>query len=132
MDFNKIKEEVLEKKNWAVVGVTAKKERFGYKIWKILKKHDYNAFGVNPNYEEIEGEKIYHSLRDVPEKIDVVDMVVSPALSMKTLDEIKELGIEYVFFQPGTYNDQVVEKAEELGFKYLINDCIYAILKARE
>lgn len=132
MDFKKIKEEMLDKKNWAVIGVTAKKDRYGYKIWKKLKEHGYKVYGTNPNYEEIEGEKIYHSIKDIPDKIDVVDMVVSPKLGIDVLDEIKELGVEYVFFQPGTYNSEVIDKASKLGFKYLIDDCIYAILKNME
>lgn len=132
MDSQKIKEEMLAKKSWAVVGVTAKKDKYGYKIWKTLKNHKYKTFGVNPNYDEIEGEKIYNNLKNIPEEIDVVDMVIPPRLSINVLDEIKDLGIKYIFFQPGTYNDEVVEKAKDLGFKYLIDDCIYATLKRME
>lgn len=131
MDLSKNRDEMVEKKSWAVVGVTAKKDRFGYKIWKILKKHGYEVYGVNPNYDEIEGEKIYHSLKDLPKKVDVVDMNVSPRHGMNTLDEAKELGIEYIFFQPGSHDDEITQKAEELELKYA-KDCIYAILKNKE
>lgn len=129
---DKLKEEMLQKKSWVVVGVTAHKDKFGYKIWKTLRAHDYETYGVNPNYDEIEGEKIYHTLSDLPTKVEVLDMVVPPKISIKTLEEAKEAGIEYIFFQPGTYNDEVLEKARELELKYLINDCIYAILKRME
>jgi predicted CoA-binding protein len=124
-----IKKEMLDKKNWAIVGVSAKKDKWGYKIYKILKEHNYNTFGISPNYDEIEGDKIYQTLHDLPEKIDVVDMVVSPKIALNILEEAKALGIEYIFFQPGTYNADVVSKAEELGLKYLIGDCIYATLR---
>lgn len=132
MDFEKIREEMLEKKNWAVVGVTEKKDRWGYKIWKKLKEHDYKTYGVSPNYEELEGDKIYSSVTEIPEKIDVLDMVVSPKIAMNILDEARASDIEYIFFQPGTYNDKVLEKADSLGFKYLVDDCIYAILRNNE
>lgn len=132
MDFEKIRQEMLAKKKWVVVGVTKKKDRFGYKIWKELKKHNYETYGVSPNYEEIEGEKIYPTLSELPEPIDVLDMVVSPKIAMNILDEAKATNIEYIFFQPGSYNEKVIEKASSLGFKYLIDDCIYAILKAQE
>ena len=121
----------MGKKNWAVVGVTEKKEKFGYKIWKILRDNNYNTFGVNPNYQEIEGEKIYHSLSDIEEKIDVIDMVIPPKHGEVTLREAKDLGIEYIFFQPGTYNNELIKLADELGFKYLLEDCVYATLKAK-
>lgn len=132
MDFKIVKEEMLGKKNWAVVGVSEKKDRWGYKIWKKLKEHNYKAYGVSPNYEELEGEKIYSSVTEIPEKIDVLDMVVSPKIAMNILDEAKAANIEYIFFQPGTYNDKVIEKAESLAFKYLVDDCIYAILRSKE
>nr|WP_300002262.1 CoA-binding protein [Tissierella sp.] len=132
MDFEKIKQEMLDKKKWAVVGVTEKKDRFGYKIWKTLKEHNYETYGVSPNYEELEGEKIYATLSELPEPIDVIDMVVSPKITMNILDEAKANNIEYIFFQPGSYNEKVIEKASALGFKYLIDDCIYAILKSKE
>ena len=131
-EINGLKEEMLGKKNWAVVGVSAIKDKYGYKIWKTLKDHEYNTYGVNPNYEEIDGEKIYKTLKDIPVKIDVIDMVIPSKISINTLDEAKELGIEYIFFQPGTYNKEVVAKAEELGLKYLIDDCVYATLKRME
>lgn len=132
IDSKVLKEEMLKMKSWAVVGVTANKDKYGYKIWKTLKQHDYNTFGVNPNYDEIEGEKIYHNLKDLPEKVEVVDMVVPPKIALTTLEEAKELGIEYIFFQPGTYNKEVVAKADELGLKYLLDDCIYATLRKLE
>ncbi len=131
MDMKKNKQEMLEKKIWAVAGVTGKKERYGYKIWKTLKEHDYTAYGVNPNYDELEDEKIYHSLVDIPEKVEVLDMVVGPNIAMKTLEDAKEAGIEYIWFQPGSFDDKVIEKAEKMDFKILYDDCIYAELKSR-
>lgn len=132
MDFMKIREEMLEKKKWAVVGVTEKQDRWGYKIWKKLKEHGYEAYGVSPNYEEIEGEKIFPSLLELTEQVEVIDMVVSPKIAMNILDEAKAANIEYIFFQPGSYNEKVIEKASSLGFKYLLDDCIYAILREKE
>lgn len=127
-----IKEKMLNSKTWAVVGVSSKEDKWGYKIWRILKEHGYNTYGVNPNYNEIEGEKIYKSLSDIPEKVDVIDMVVPKSVSITTLQEAKGLGIENVFFQPGSYDDKVVDQAEQLGLNYLVSDCIYATLKNKE
>jgi len=70
-----------------------------------------------------------NQLSELPEKVDIIDMVVPPRLSITILEEAKENGIEYIFFQPGTYNDEVVAKAEELGLKFLTDDCVYATLK---
>lgn len=123
---------MLKKRVWAVVGVTENQDRFGYKIFKKLMEHGYETYGVNPKYEEIDGEKIYPNLKSIPKNIEVVDVVVPPKATIELLDEIKELGIEYVWFQPGTYDEIVLEKAERLGLKSLFNDCVYATLVGKE
>lgn len=123
-----IKETMLDKKTWVVVGVTDKKDRFGYKIWKKLKEHGYTAYGVNPKLEELEGEKIYKTIGDLPEKVEVLNMVVGPRLAMNILDQAKEIGIDYIFYQPGSYDDEVIKKTQDLGLKYLDNDCIHKTL----
>lgn len=127
-----IKEIMLDKKKWAVVGITDNKDRYGYKIWKKLKEHEYMAYGVNPRLEKLEGEKIYNSVVDIEDDIDVLNMVVGPKIAMGVLDEAKQAGIKHIFFQPGSYDDEVVEKTKKLGLEYLIGDCIYATLRRIE
>lgn len=124
----KNKEIMLEKKIWAVIGVTTKKERFGYKIWKILLDNNYEVYAINPKYDEIDGKKCYHSLTELPVKPEVVDFVVAPPVTLKAIYEAKEIGIKYLWFQPGTWNEDVLEKADSLGMIH-VEDCVYAILK---
>lgn len=122
------KEIMLGKKRWAVIGVTPNKEKFGYKIWKSLLDNDYEVYAVNPKYQEIDGEKCYQSLTDLPVKPDVVDFVVPPHITMKAVEEAKELDIKYMWFQPGTWNQEVLARAESLEAVH-IEDCVYQILR---
>ncbi len=122
------KQEMLEKKVWAVIGVTPDPEKFGYKIFKKLKEKGYKVYGINPKYNEVEGETIYASVKDLPEKPDCVDMVVNHKLSLPMLDEIKAAGIEYVWFQPGTFDEEVIDKAESYGMKIVYYDCVLVAL----
>lgn len=126
--IGKNKNEMLQKKVWAIIGATPRKEKFAYKIMKKLQKHNYDVYLINPNYEEIEESKCYASLKDLPIKPDVIDMVVPPTVSIKTIDIAKELGIEYIWFQPGTANEEVIDKAEELGLKIVYHDCVLVAL----
>lgn len=126
--MNNLKKEMLDEKVWAVSGVTDKKDRFGYKIWEKLKEHGYEVYGVNPRLDELEGEKVYDSVKDIPVKIGVLNMVVNPKIALITLEEAKEAGIKNIFFQPGSYNEEVLEKAEELGLNYIDRDCIHKTL----
>lgn len=122
------KYEMLKLKHWAIIGVTDDHSRFGYKIPICMRKHGYTVYGVNPKYDRIEGEKIYHSLEEIPEKIDVLNMVVSPKFGKDYLKKAHSMGIQNVFFQPGSYDEEILELAKELNFN-IVTDCVYATLE---
>ncbi len=121
---------MVELKNWAVVGARSDESTFGYKIPMRMLEHGYNVYMVNPKLDEIEGHRVYKKLSDIEEKIDVVDVVVNPKVAISVLDEAKAMGIENIFFQPGTYADETLEYADKLGLNYVTN-CIYKILGAK-
>ncbi|MDO5715547.1 MAG: CoA-binding protein [Tissierellia bacterium] len=122
------KYKMLENKNWAVIGVTDDRSRYGYKIPVAMRKHGYNVYGINPKYDSIDGEKIYSSLSELPETVDAIDMVVAPKFGKDYLREAHKLGIKNVFFQPGTYDEEIFELAKELNFN-IVMDCVYATLE---
>lgn len=123
-----LKDEMFKEEVWAVIGITDKTERFGYKIPKLLEEKNYKVYGVNPKLDELEGIKVYKNLSQVPEKIDVINMIVNPKFAKTYLEEAKELGIKNVFFQPGSYQEETIEYAKELGFN-IVTDCVYASLR---
>ena len=117
----------IKMKNWAVVGATTKESRYGYKIVKKLSENNYNVYPVNPKFEKVNGLKCSADLNSIQEEIDVVDMVVNPKQGIKVMEEIKELGIKYVWLQPGTRSQEIRDFAAENGIE-IIEDCIYARL----
>jgi hypothetical protein len=108
-------EELLKMKTWAVVGATPNEEKYGYKIYKKLKNKGYHVYPVNPNYPEIEGDKCYPNLSELPEVPDVINMVVAPKYGIKTVEEAAKLGVQNIWLQPGTVSDELLELAEEKG-----------------
>lgn len=115
---------MLDKKVWAVVGATENPAKFGNKIYKKLKAFGYDVYAVNPMYTEVDGDKCYSSLSDVPVKIDCVNVVVGPDKSVHVLDEVKRLGIENIWFQPGTYTPEIVEASEVAGLNTVYMNCV--------
>ena len=129
MDFiEKNKKDMLAKKVWAVVGVTPDQQKFGYKIYKILKDKGYEVYGINPRYDEVDGEKLYNNLTELPVKPDCVDMVVNPRVGKPIIDEAASLGIEYIWLQPGTFDEDTIEQVENKELKYVYYDCVLAEL----
>lgn len=115
---------MLDKKVWAVVGATENTSKFGNKIYKKLKAFGYEVYAVNPMYKEVDGDTCYSSLSDVPVKIECVNVVVGPDKSVHVLDEAKRLGIENIWFQPGTYTPEIVEASEVAGLNTVYMNCV--------
>lgn len=110
-------ENMLKKKVWAVIGVSCDTEKFGYKIYKRLKNKGYRAYAVNPLFEVIEGDKCYQDLSSLPEMPEVINIVVSPERGKPVIEEAAKLGIKYVWFQPGSYDVDLLESTAKLGIK---------------
>jgi len=132
MDIEQIKKEMLNKKVWAVVGATDKKDKFGYKIYKKLKSRGYEVYPINPGLDRIDGDKCYKSILDLEIIPDCVDMVVPPKISNKVIEDIVEKGVKYVWFQPGTFNEDTISLAEERELKFVYYDCVLVALDKEE
>ncbi len=128
MDMEILKKEMLDKKVWAVLGATNKKDKFGYKIYKKLKNRGYEVYPINPGLDEVDGDKCYKSILDLEVTPDCIDMVVPPKVSNLEIENIVEKGIENVWFQPGTFTDETITLAEEKGLNFVYHDCVLVAL----
>lgn len=120
--------EMLAEKIWAVVGASDNPTRFGYKIYQTLKKNGYTVYAVNPGLEKIDADPVYKDLQSLPTKPAVVNMVVNAKAAFQVLEEMKELSITNVWFQPGADAKAVVEKAKELDLN-IVEDCVLVALR---
>jgi predicted CoA-binding protein len=122
-----IEETMLEKKIWAVVGANEDPGKYGNMIFRKLLARGYEAYPVNPGYESIEGRKCYSDLASLPVKPDVIDMVVSPKRGKPVIEEAARLGIEYIWLQPGTYDDELMKLIGEKGLT-AVQACVLVAL----
>ncbi|MDW7650698.1 MAG: CoA-binding protein [Bacillota bacterium] len=105
--------EMLDKKVWAVVGVSADRNKFGYKVYKKLKKSGYTVYAINPKLAELEGDKVYPDLASLPEVPDVVNCVVPPKVTTDIVSQCAKQGIQYVWMQPGADGREALALAKE-------------------
>ena len=122
-------EQLLKLKTWAVVGANNNKEKFGCKIFKFMKDAGvYDVYPVNPGLTEVQGEKCYASVKDLPEKPDVVDFVVPYQVGEKVIRDCAEAGIKNVWLQPGADDPSLVKLGKELGLNVI---CACVMVQAR-
>ncbi|MFH1201628.1 MAG: CoA-binding protein [Candidatus Omnitrophota bacterium] len=107
----------------AVVGVSERTEKFGYRIFRDLAENGYHVWAVNPNNGEILGRKIYKSLSELPEVPDLVITVVTSKVTEAIVEECKELGIKEIWMQPGSESRLAIDNAKKYGINVVYNAC---------
>lgn len=125
---NMLEEEMLKNKVWAVVGANQDPEKYGNMIYRKLKSRGYEVYAVNPIYDTVEGDVCYKDLTSLPKKPEVIDMVVSPKRGKPILEEAAKLGIQYIWLQPGTYDEEVLKLIDTLGLK-AVQACVLVALR---
>ncbi|MTV50426.1 CoA-binding protein [Heliobacillus mobilis] len=118
---------MLEQKVWVVAGSFRNEEKWAYKIYRKLKNKGYTVYALNKAVKEVDGDRTYPELKDLPQIPQVINLVTPPEVSRKLAEESSKLGITYAWFQPGADSAEAVEVAEKAGMKVLHNACVYAL-----
>ena len=116
---------MIDKKNlYAVVGASNNEEKYGYKVFKDLLDAGYKVLPINPSEKEILGQKVYATLSEVKENIDVVIFVTQPIVTEKVLEEVKKIGIKNVWLQPGAQSDAAIQFCRKNNIECIHDACI--------
>jgi predicted CoA-binding protein len=109
----------------AMVGASANWKRPSFFAMKYLQKKGYRVIPVNPREagNTILGEKVYAALKDIPDKVDMVDCFrASEAIGPIARDAVA-IGATVLWMQLGVRNDEAAAYAEEHGLKVVMNRC---------
>ena len=123
-DSDKIRRILRTARTLAIVGLSAQWHRPSYFAAKYLQEHGYRVIPVNPGYEEILGEKCYKSLRDIPEKVDVVDCFRKSSEIPALAEEAVAIGARVLWMQLGVENPTARRIAEAAGLEVVENRCM--------
>ena len=123
-DSDKIRRILRNSRTLAVVGLSAQWHRPSHFAAKYMQEHGYRVIPVNPMYDEILGEKCYKSLRDIPEKVDVVDCFRKSAEIPSLADDAIAIGAKVLWMQLGVANPAARAKAEAAGLEVVEDRCV--------
>ena len=113
--------EYLAKKRIAVTGETRTPKDHGSNIvYKRLRDRGYQVFAINPNTDQVEGDRCYHDLKSVPGGVDAVVIGTRPETAEATLRECADLGIKLVWMHRGPGPGSVSAAATQNGRQHRI------------
>ncbi len=115
---------ILAMKTIAVVGLSPKEFRPSYSVARYLQSIGYKIIPINPGHPEILGETSYPTLKDIPIKVDVVDVFRRPEHVMSITEAAIEIGAKAIWFQDGIINTEAAKKAADAGLLVVMDDCM--------
>ena len=120
--------EFLSKRRIAVTGVSRKPQGHGSNVvYQRLRDRGYEVFAINPNAEEVEGDRCFHDLKSVPGGVDAVVIGTRPDHAVETMRECAALGIDQVWmhraFGAGSVSDSATEYGREHGIRVIDGGC---------
>lgn len=105
----RIVEILTRSKNIAIIGLSPKAHRDSYRVAERLQNAGFKIFPVNPAHagKEILGEKVYATVAEIPEKIDIVDVFRRSEELPNVANELKTLDFGYFWAQLGLEHEEV-------------------------
>ncbi|MGG1514788.1 CoA-binding protein [Paenibacillus oryzisoli] len=132
---DRIKEILAGAGNIAVVGLSDKPDRTSYMVAEAMQKRGYRIIPVNPNAENILGEKCYSTLSDIPEPVDIVNVFRRADQVVPVAEEAVKIKAKVFWLQLGIVNEEAGAIAQDAGLEVIMDRCIKvedAILHPRQ
>jgi len=108
-----------------VVGLSRDPAKPSRRIAGFLKKHGYRVIPVNPNEDEVLGERAYDTVDQIPEEVDIVSVFLRPEKTPKIAEDAVRAGAKVLWLQQGITNSEARRIAQEGGLGYIEDECIY-------
>ena len=120
--MDRVEEQLSRSRTIAVVGLSPDPRRDSHRVAKYLGEHGYRIVPVNPNVEEVLGNKSYPDLKSVPEPVDMVDIFRRPEYVLSVVEEAIQVGAKYVWMQDGVVNQEAADIAVAAGLSVVMDN----------
>jgi predicted CoA-binding protein len=108
----------------AVVGLSPDTRRPSHGVARYLQRAGYRIIPVNPNVDEVLGERAYASLRQIPEAVDVVDVFRRSEFVGPIVDDAIAIKASAVWLQDGVVDEDAAARARDSGLDVVMDDCM--------
>ncbi len=121
---NEIVRILSESNSIAVVGCSRNPEKDAYKVPKYLKEQGYKIIPINPSADEILGERVYKTISEIEEPVDVINIFRPSEECLQVVKEAIKLKPMAIWMQLGIRNVDAAKLAEKYGIKVVMDKCM--------
>jgi predicted CoA-binding protein len=115
----------LDKKHtFAIVGASNDESKYGYKIYKQMKKIGIEVYPINNRESLIQGDKAYASIAELPIKVDVLNFVTPPSVSALITENALKLEYKVFWYQPGSFDETVTKLHKDQDTTLITDQCL--------
>jgi len=121
---DKIRDVLKNARTIAILGLSPRPERDSNMVARYLKEQGYRIIPVRPAQKEILGEKVYASLDDIKETVDIVDVFRNPAQIVPHAHEAIRLKPKVFWMQLNIENREAADQLTAAGIDVIMGRCI--------
>ncbi len=104
-----------ECESFAIIGMSRTKKNFAWTIFEQLSQLGKRVYPINSKGGSNQGIQFFSSLAELPETPEAIILSVDPAAAKGMLEELKDSGAKYIWFQQGSFDDEVLSEGTRMG-----------------
>lgn len=108
----------------AMVGVSRNPKKFGYTAFKELKEKGMKIIPVNPEADQIMGEKSYPNVKALPSEVNGIIILTKKEKTAAIVREAKEKGINHIWIQQMADSKEALNELNGSGINFITGECI--------
>tara|TARA_B110000438_G_scaffold28185_1_gene27195 strand:- start:923 stop:1342 length:420 start_codon:yes stop_codon:yes gene_type:complete len=113
-----------DSKTIAVVGISEVETRASKYVSEYMQREGYTIYPVNPNLDTWNGLKVYNSVVDLPQTVDIVDVFRRSSQVLALAGDVVEAGAKVMWLQQGIVNNEAAAFVSVAGVKVIMDSCI--------
>ena len=107
-----------------MIGASRDPDKAGGSVPAGMQRRGFRIIPVNPYATELFGERVYRSLVDVPDRVDVVDVFRPASDAPEIARQAVAAGAKALWLQLGIRSEEARRIAEAAGLDYVEDECI--------
>lgn len=119
-----LRELLTSSRTIAMVGASSNPARPSFGVMKFLLRRGFHVIPVSPNEVEVQGQRAYASLEEIPEPVDIVDVFRRAEATPPIADSAVAIGAKALWLQLGIASEEAAERAEAGGLTVVMDRCI--------